>query len=308
MATSGSKNYTVNRTQLIESALKKLGVYDAGDTPSAEELDDANTALNVMVKSWSAMGLNVPWRETLTLFLQPDTRSYRIGPSGDECTESFVETTLSAAAALGATTISLTSTTGISASDRIGIKLDSGSIHWTTVVNPATTSITTGLASAAASGNKVYAYTTKCNRPVRLVYAHTRDSSGIDNEVELTGETAYRMLSNKGSGGRPNQCYYQPTIDNGTLFVWPANSGGVDKLVLIIEPVVDDFDAASDNLDFPIEWARAIIFGLADDLGPEYGIQPKFQDRLERKARMLLEELMDHDVENASVVLGVERR
>lgn len=308
MATSGSKDYTVNRTQLIESALKKLGAYDAGDTISDDELADADLALNVMIKGWSTLGINVPWRETLTLFLQPDTRSYRIGPTGDECTESFVETTLSAAAALGATNLTLTSTVGISAADRIGIKLDSGSIHWTTVVNPATTSITTGLASAAASGNKVYAYTAKCNRPVRVVYAHTRDSSGIDNDVELIGDTAYRMLSNKGSGGRPNQCYYQPTIDNGTLFVWPANAGGVDKLVLITEPVVDDFDAASDNLDFPIEWARAIIFGLADDLAPEYGIPVKERDRLERKAARLLEDVLNHDVENASLVLGAEVR
>jgi len=308
VATSGSKNYTVNRTDLIESALRKLGAYDAGDTPSSDELADANAALNLMIKAWITKGLNVPWRETLTLFLQPDTRSYRIGPSGDECTESFVETTLSAAAITGATTITLTSTSGITASDRIGIKLDDGTIHWTTVVVAATTSITTGLASAAASGNAVYAYTTKCNRPVKLVYAHTRDSSGIDNEVDLIGETAYRMLSNKGSGGRPNQVYYQPTIDNGTLFVWPANSGGVDKLVLISQPYVDDFDAASDNLDFPIEWGKAIIFGLADDLGPEYGIPTKFQDRLERKAARLLEDLLDHDVENASLIIGAEHR
>lgn len=308
MSTSGSKNYTVNRTDLIESALRKLGAYDAGETIPSDESADANMALNLMIKSWVTKGLDVPWRETLTLFLQPDTRSYRIGPTGDECTESFVETTLSAAAASSATTITLTSTTGITAADRIGIKLDDGTIHWTTVVVAATTSITTGLASAAASGNAVYAYTTKCNRPVKLVYAHTRDSSGIDNEAELIGESAYRMLSNKGSGGRPNQAYYQPTIDNGTLFVWPANSGGVDKLVLIAQPLVDDFDAASDNLDFPIEWARAIIFGLADDLGPEYGILPKFQDRLERKAARLLEDLLDHDVENASLIIGAEQR
>lgn len=307
MATSGSKNYTVNRTDLIESALRKLGAYDAGDTVSDDELADANMALNLMVKEWSARGIDVPWRETLTLFLQPNTQSYLIGPSGDECTESFVETTLSAAAASSATTITLTSTTGITAADRIGIKLDSGSIHWTTVVVAATTTITTGLASAAASGNAVYAYTTKCNRPNKLVYVHTRDSSNIDNQVDLIGEVAYRQLSNKGSAGRPNQVYYQPTLTNGKLFVWPANSGGVDKLYLISQPLVDDFDAASDNPDFPIEWSKAIIFGLAADLGPEYGIPVRFQDRLEAKANALLEALFDYDVENAPVVLAVDQ-
>lgn len=308
MATSGSKNYAITRTDIVESALRKLGAFDSGEAPSDDELADANMALNLMVKDWSARGIDLPWRETLTLFLQPDTQSYRIGPSGDECTETFVETTLAASAALGATTITLTSTAGITAADRIGIKLDSGAIHWTTVVNAATTSITTGLASAASSGNRVYAYTTKCNRPNKLIYAHTRDSSDIDNEVELIGETAYRMLSNKGSGGRPNQVYYQPTLDNGTLYVWPANAGGVDKLVLISQPVVDDFDANSDNPDFPIEWGRTIIFNLASDLAPEYGLPIREQVAMQARAAEMLETLLNYDVENASLVLGVERR
>lgn len=307
MAVSGSKDFTVTRTDIINAAMRKAGNYDAGDAPSAEESADAVLALNLMVKEWSVLGIDVPWRQTITLFLQPDTQSYTIGPSGSHATLSYVETTLSADAALGATTITLASTTGLTAADSIGVKLDDGTIHWTTIVNPATTSITTGLASAASSGNAVYAYTTKANRPQKVIYMHRRDASGQDTPVDPIGEIAYRGLSNKGSAGPVNQAFYQPTLTNGTLFVWPANRGGPDKLILVCQPLVDDFDSSSNNPEFPIEWGNAIIWNLAVELAPEYGLSIKERQLLKFEATSKLNSLLDYDVENASVIIGLER-
>lgn len=307
MAVSGSKNFTVTRTDIVDSAMRKTGVYDPGEEASPEESADAVLALNVMIKEWSVLGIDVPWRETVTLFLQPGTQSYAIGPTGDHATTSYVETTLAASALAAATTISLTSTAGLTAADYIGIKLDSGAIHWTTVVVAATTSIAIGLASAASAGNSVYAYTTKANRPQKIIYAHRRDSSDQDTPVDLIGDSAYRGLSDKGSGGPVNQCFYQPTLNNGTLFVWPANTGGPDKLLLICQPLVDDFDAAGNNPQFPIEWAGALIYGLASELAPEYGLPLKERNDLRNRAGLKLEALLNYDVENASVIFGLER-
>jgi len=307
MAVSGSKNFTITRTDIIGAALRKVGAFDSGDAIDASDSEDAALALNLMIKEWSARGIDVPWRETVTLFLQPDTQSYTIGPSGDHATSSYRETTLSAAAASGATTLTLTSTSGLTAADYIGIKLDSGSIHWTTIVNASTTSITSGLASAASSGNAVYSYTTKANRPQKVVFAHRRDSDSHDTEVTIIGEVAYRSLSTKGADGPVNQCYYQPTLTNGTLFVWPANANGVDKLILICQPLVDDFDAASNNPQFPIEWGNAIVWNLAVELAPEYGLSVRERIALKAEAREKLETVLDYDVENASVVFGREQ-
>lgn len=305
MAVSGSKNFTVTRTDIIDSAMRKTGVYDPGEEPSAEESADAVLALQVMVKEWATQGIDVPWRETVTLFLQSGTQSYRIGLTGDHATTSYVETTLAANAAASASTLTLTSVAGLTAADNIGIKLNDGTIHWTTIVVAATTSITTGLASAASSGNAVYAYTTKANRPQKVIYAHRRDSDDQDTPVDPIGDIAYRGLSNKGADGPVNQCFYQPTLDNGTLFVWPT--GGPDKLLLICQPLVDDFDSASNNPQFPIEWAGALIYGLASELAPEYGLPLKERNDLMRRAAMKLDALLNYDVENASVIFGVER-
>lgn len=304
MAVSGSKNYSVTRTDLVYAALRKTGEFDSGETPASDDMADAVLALNLMVKEWSSRGIDIPWREEITVFLQPDTQSYLIGPTGGHATTSYVETTLSTDEALGSTSLGLTSTTGMSVSDYIGVKLDDGTIHWTTITNVAGTTITTGLASAASAGNKVYTYTTKAYRPQRVVYAYRRDGNDIDSEVGLIGEIAYQGLSNKGSGGPVNQVYYKQTLDNGKLYVWPANSGGPDKLVLIAQNLVDDFDAAGNNPQFPIEWANAIIWNLAVELAPEYGVSLKEQINLQRLAFEKLETLLNSDVENASVIFS----
>jgi hypothetical protein len=308
MAVSGSKNFALTRADIISAALRKIGAADSGETPDAGEGADASMALNLVVKELSARGLDLPWRETVTLFLQPDTQSYRIGLTGDHATTAYIETTLATAEALGSNSLGLTATTGMTVADHIGVKLDDGTIHWTTITNVSGTTIAVGLASAAAAGNKVYTYTIKAYRPQRIVYAHRRDASGIDIPVDLIGDVAYRGLSLKSAAGPVNQAFYQPTLDNGTLFVWPANKGGPDKLILIAQNLADDFDAAGDNPQFPIEWGNPLIYLTADALAPEYGISLRERQLLKAEAAEKLETLLNYDVENASVIIGLEIR
>lgn len=308
MAVSGSKNFTITRTEILGAALRKVGEFDSGSPIPPEDYTDAALALNLMVKEWAARGVDVPWRETITLFLQPNTQSYAIGLSGAHATTSYLDTTLATDEASSSTSLGLTSTAGMSLNDHIGVKLDDGTIHWSTITNVGGTTIASGLASAASAGNAVYAYTTKANRPQKILFAYRRDAYGQDSEITLIGEGQYRGLSNKGAAGPVNQVYYQPTLTNGTLFVWPANAYGVDKLILIAQPLVDDFDESGNNPHFPIEWANAIIWNLACELAPEYGVAVKERIALRAEAGEKLETLLNYDVENASVVFGREWR
>lgn len=67
-------------------------------------------------------------------------------------------TTLSAGASKGATSIIVTSATGIYENESIGVTLDDGTVQWTLVGGVTGTTITLdeGLDGAAASGNTVY--------------------------------------------------------------------------------------------------------------------------------------------------------
>lgn len=68
------------------------------------------------------------------------------------------QTTLNANEALGSTALNVVSETGFAAGEHIGIMLDDGSMHMTTVASTAAgvINIDVGLPSAAASGNAVY--------------------------------------------------------------------------------------------------------------------------------------------------------
>ncbi len=266
-----------------------------------------------MVKEWAARGIDIFLREEVTLFLQKDQQSYLLGAtSTDHATTSFAETTTTAALTASDTVVAVTSSTGMTAADNVGVKLDDDSIHWDTIasVDSATQiTLTTGVTGAAASGNKVYAYTTRANRPQRILHAFRRNTSSYDSDVRLVGEKEYQSQSNKLSEGPPVEAFYRQELDNGRLYVWPVDGGADwDKLVLISQTLPDDFDAAGNNPEFPIEWGNAIVWNLAAELASEYGLPENTQGRLWRIAEFKFNELLAYDDENASVTLSLEPR
>ena len=67
MTTSGSYDFSVNRDQLITGALRLAGVIAQGETPSASQVSDAATSLNMMVKAWMADGMPLWCIRTITI-------------------------------------------------------------------------------------------------------------------------------------------------------------------------------------------------------------------------------------------------
>ena len=308
MAVSGSKDFAVTRADIIEAALRKTGAYDQSDPVPGSETNAASNALNLMVKFLMTKGADIWLRDEITLFLTPSSQSYSLGTANAAST--YVETTLSAAAASSATSLTVTNSTGMTAADNVGIKLDDNTIHWTTIVSvdsATAITITAGIASAAASGKNVYAFTTRAGRPQKIVYAFRRDKNGLDTPVEIVGENEYRQQSNKDSTGPPIQVWYHPTLTTGTLYVWPTDGGANwDKLIMIAQYVPDDFDTGANNPEFPIEWGEPLVYGLADRLAPEYGLTFRERQMLHAEAEDKLNDALDYDVENADVVFGME--
>lgn len=301
MATSGSYNFSVTRADIIEEAYEICGAFGIGNILSSDETSIANRKLNMMLKAWAAQGVHLWGIHQATLFLSKGTASYSLGPTGTHCATSYVKTTLSAAAASGATTLSLTSTTGLTAADNIGIVLDDGTIHWTTITTVATTLIATGLASAAASGNVVFAYTTKIQRPNRILIdtAYRRDIDDNDTPIELVARTKYLQNTNKVSKGKSHEAWYDPTLTNGTLYLYPTPDLVTDVLRFSFERPLQDFDAAGDEPDLPIEWAEPITHGLAARLS--LGLNPQRYDKIKGVADEMLSIALGFDRENTSV-------
>lgn len=254
------------------------GILGEGDTPSADQISVSARKLNGIVKQWMgrsdfAPGLKVWSRSRATVFLQKNQGSYSLGPSGDHATTSYTRTTLTAAAAASATSLTVASITDISASDYIGIELDDGTLHWDTVngsPSGSTVTITTGLAYAAASGRYVYAYTTKITRPIEILTASLRDSDLNDTPLEIMSLYDYEAIGDKTADGTPSAVFYEYGLTNGTLFTDVEPDDVTSQIRIVYLRPLEDFDASTDEPDYPQGWYRALQAQLTIDLCVAY--------------------------------------
>ena len=68
----------------------------------------------------------------------------------------------------------------------------------------------------------------------------------------------------------------------------------------------DYYDSSGDNPQFPIEFGNVLIWYLAAELASEYGLPPGEQGMLWQTAEFKLQQVLDYDVENASVIFALE--
>ena len=77
MTTSSTYSYQLTRNEIIQSALRKLGVLAEGQTPSAQNYADGSMALNTVISQLRAVGMPLWARSEYTF--TPTTNTYTIG-------------------------------------------------------------------------------------------------------------------------------------------------------------------------------------------------------------------------------------
>lgn len=310
MATSGSSDFSRTRDEIIKAAYRKLGVIRATQTPNAQLITDGAEALNAMVKHWQGKGIHVWTVSEATLFVQPGQTRYSISSSSsDNAASTFTSTALAAEALSGATTITVDSITGISSGDNIGVVVDDGTVHWTTVNGaPAgsTVTLTTALDDSAAEDNKVYVYTNRIVRPLKIVDARWFDAaSGIESPtISMISRLDYRRLPDKTRAGAVTQAFYDPQLTTGYLNLWHAPAVFEGYVNFTWHRPIEDFDAAGDNPDLPTEWLQTLIFNLAVVMAPEFDVPAAKMADLKAMAAEYLDDMMDWDRENEPVSFG----
>ena len=306
MTTSNSYNFTRNRDEIITAAFDLLGLKSEGEDLGTQMVTDATVLLNMFIKTLPAGGVSL-WRyEDIVVFLTNGKQSYQIGATGDNAAFSYTKTELSTGGIATDGTIEVDSITGISDSDKIGIVLDDGTIQWT-VVNGVptgtTVTLTAALTGPAAVDNHIYVYTNIAQRPLRVLDARIKINDGDETPVNLISREEYFDLPSKGSSGNASQFYYNPTLTNGTLYLWPTSTSVNDTVHLTAQRQLQDLDSAADNLDCPQEWELPITFSLASLLITSYGdaVDERKATRIEAKAAQFMEIVEDFDQENASI-------
>lgn len=307
-------DYAENARELLEDALRLAGVLDIEASASDGVIEHARRALNKYLKYLQTKG-SQRWRETEgVLFLDEDQQSYSIGPDGDQaCAVSeLVATNLSAAAALGATSLTVDSTAGMAEGDVIGIELTAGTRQWTTiatggVVSPTALTISDALTGAASNDAQVVSYTNVIERPVRISNVRRRDASGTEVPVELVSRQEYMEQSLKSSSGKANTVYYSRQLDTGTLYVWPTADDVTDQLRFTYERTIHDVDTIDDALDIPQEAMEAVEYNIGLRLAIKYGKRDRIAI-LRPEAAQKEAELLGFDAEDTSVFFAPDRR
>jgi hypothetical protein len=288
MTTSSSWDYSVTAAQVMAAAAENLGLIQPAGTVPSNHSTAMLQRLNFIAKQWQgkadmAQGLKVHTRQRLTLFLAKGQQRYTVGPATTDarCSAQYGRTTISAAEAAAQTVISITSNTDTTTypgttvtmtnADFVGIVLDDGTIHWTTISGTpaATMTIAVQLPSAAAAGNFVYWFTSRAQHFPVLEYAvlRTFDTSTFGKATDLPLDVfrdvqSYESLPDKTYSGDPLALLVEPLRLN-TAVTLNCQPSDVSKVVnLDVLYPAEDYDATSNDIAFPQEWFAALEWEL----------------------------------------------
>lgn len=315
-------DFNLTAVNLVKASLRVIGAIEEAEEPDASQLQDGIEALNIMIKYWQAQGAHI-WRHAEgVLFLEYKQYRYLLGPTGDRACEEtdFVETKMDGAQLSGAASITVDSTSGMAASDTIGIYIDSDERHWTTIVSvdsSTTLTITDVLPDDTIDNATVYTYTDKIQRPLRVLQGRRRGGGSEVGEIPTfaLSRQGYFDLTNRSiTTGLPVEHHYTPIISttgsdrHGELFLWPAPSNVNYLFKFTFTKPLADIDTNSDLSDFPVEWINALKFNLASEIAPEYRVPLQERDRIDAKAESMLERVLEFDRENAPIKMMPDLR
>jgi|SRR5215472_222854 len=326
MATSGDYSWNPPSYKIITGAMRLISAIQSGETPPAEEYDDALDALNGLMMHFQASGIHV-WSEIeAILFLQPLQRTYAIGPGTTDhaCpANDWLQTYLTTPALAGATSIQVAATTDprntILAGDWIGIVLDQQgqtppTLFWSRVgsVAGSTVNLVTPMPSQAASGARVLDYTTDLMRPLkvpagrRLIFAgNTGIPPRIETPMAIYSRIDYGAIPNKDSLGEITAFFYDPQLVRGLINVWPNPINVGTAMTFTAQRPLQDFVSQSDTADLPQEWISCLRYQLAVELAPEYDVPAERFQMIQSIAAAKIASCMAWDREPESIYFGV---
>lgn len=313
MSSSGSIDFSVSRDNILTDALIMVGAVGPDDTVPSNWTTHAARQLNKVVKALGAKRVGLWARKTGYILPVTGTNSVSLGATGGHVTLSYVRTALAAAVADDAVSITVDSITGISNGDYIGVEMSTGDMHWTTVngaPSGSTITLTAGVTETCDADAYVWTYTTKLQRPLRILNAYLSDltdsSNPSDREIEVVGKETYDFTNSKVTEGDPNILAYDPQLDNGTVYFWPRFSDGKSIIVISFQRPFEDFDASSDTPDFPQEWYDVLCYLTAVRLAPVYGMASGDRTTLRQEAQEALTLALENEPEEGSFFLQVD--
>ena len=118
-------------------------------------------------------------------------------------------------------------------------------------------------------------------------------------------------MPNKTTTGVPINFHYDPTLNNGSFYLWmaPGATEAANYTISIVANLpIADVDNSTDDFDFPSEWIEAVSYGLAYRMAPTTGLSHNERVLLKKDFDTALELALGWDNEFLSIRFAPEMR
>ena len=135
-------------------------------------------------------------------------------------------------------------------------------------------------AAALTAAQQVYTMGPSGNfntsRPLKIESAGIITPDGLRHAMTMVGALDWAKIEEKSLTGKlPKVLYNDNAYPLLNLQVWPipSASGGAPSIDLYVWAQLQQFAAITDAFAMPVGYFRALVYGLAMELAPEYGAQ-----------------------------------
>lgn len=148
--------------------------------------------------------------------------------------------------------------------------------------------------------------------PLNVIQAYKVVSSGTTRiPMEVISDWNYNRLPQGSLGGAPIQLTYQPKVNYGVLKLWPAPdaaSAAATTITIVYNSPIEYFNLSTETLDMPEEWYLALIYNVALDIAPEWGVPLLERQQLAKEAKYFLDTAKENSGEDSSIFFQIERQ
>lgn len=294
---SGNTKFEQTRNEIVEAALAKCRVGAFGEDLSAENMAYGSRELNSIIKFWQTQGFHIWKLPEAILFLEKGKDTYKLGTDEVHCTSELKETHLKFKAYQGQTEVYLKDLPEVG--DKIGFKLCSDEIFFTTVAGIENGVVVLSDALPKDTHFKVFYYTNNISKPLKILQARREYDGTVIPMNFLEQEQFFKLVDYK-ELGTPLNYTYMPKIDHGELKIWHAPDNGHTVMKFIYEQEFDVFDVSKNTPDIPSEWIEPLTWELAYRLSVNYGLDINEREWLKVQAKETLEQAKRFDQETGS--------
>ena len=268
--------------EIISRALKDIGALASGETPTADEAQDAFDMLNDLLDQWTNEDMMV-FNVTEIIFpIVPGQVQYTIGP--DPSTLNFI-----GAAFTGSIAGNVLTVTGITS----GAVAQGQTLKGTGIL--AGTKIVQNLTGAGGNVNEVGTYLLNINyptpvasqvitayyqKPLGIDSAYVRINTnsngtpiingGLDYQIAVIALDDYNSIGLKTLNGPwPKALYFNPNEESGNLFLWPNPAQG--EVHMFASTIFRRYESINDTVVLPQGYSMALRWCLAERLMPMFG-------------------------------------